>query len=160
MTPLQAGPHCARDALSGAGHARRVLLVEDSPADARLVRDALTGNGTALSVEIATSVEEALYHLRAGAAEARLPDLVLLDLHLRDACGFEVLAELKRDERLRCIPVVVLSSSLSREDVARSYELWANGYVAKPVDLDAFTDAVQVIRSFWLVTAQLPPAAA
>ena len=134
-----------------------ILLVEDSPGDARLMAEAFEELSTPVSLHVAVDGVEALDFLyRRGAhAGAPRPDLVLLDLNLPRRDGREVLAEVKDDPRLRPIPVLVLSTSRSREDVLRSYRLHANCYLAKPTDLDEFLELVRRIEWFWLALARL-----
>jgi len=141
--------------------AARILLVEDDEYDSRLTQHALAAAGGAADLRVVGDGQEALAYLRrqgacAGRAPAQ-PALVLLDLKMPRADGFEVLAELKGDPALRVIPVVVLSSSRQPGDVARAYELGANGYVVKTMDFEAFTAAVQALRRFWLDVNEAPP---
>jgi SARP family transcriptional regulator, regulator of embCAB operon len=132
------------------GRAMRVLLVEDDPADARLITEALEAGSVPMEVD---HVEDGAGALRrARQAESR-PDLVLLDVGLPDRSGLEVLAELKEDRGLRMVPVVMLTSSAAEADVARSYELHANSYVTKPLDVDDFADVVRALEAFWPLTA-------
>ena len=136
----------------------RVLLVEDNEADVRLTREALREAGEDVRLSTVADGEQALAFLRreAGFAEAPRPDLVLLDLNLPRKNGLEVLAELRADERLACIPVIVLTSSAAQHDIDACYARGANAFVVKPQDLDAFMDLIGAIRSFWLEVAQLP----
>jgi chemotaxis family two-component system response regulator Rcp1 len=136
----------------------RVLLVEDNEADARLTREALREAGEEVRLSTVADGEQALAFLRreGGFAEAPRPDLVLLDLNLPRMDGLEVLAEMRADEGLACMPVIMLSSSAARQDVEASYARGANAFVAKPQDLDAFMDLIGAIRGFWLEVAQLP----
>lgn len=135
-----------------------ILLVEDNPADARLAREALKEGRTTNNLHVVEDGVAAMSFLRrqGGYADAPSPDLVLLDLNLPKKNGREVLQEIKQDERLRLIPVVVLSTSEAEEDIVRSYELHANCYVTKPADLDDYLAAVHQIDSFWLQIAKLP----
>ncbi len=139
-----------------------ILLVEDSPGDVQLTIEALRDAEVHNHLHVTTDGEEALRFLRREPpyADAPRPDLVLLDLNLPKKSGREVLAEVKADPVLRRIPVVVLSTSESREDVLAAYDLSANCYVTKPVDLDQFLDVIRAIDSFWLVLAKLPAPAA
>lgn len=136
----------------------QILLVEDNPGDVRLTREALREGRVPMQVAVAADGVEALAYLRRegpyGAAER--PDMILLDLNLPRKDGREVLAEIKADDDLRRIPVVVMSSSDAEEDVTRSYELHANCYVRKPGDYDAYLRAVRSIEEFWLQTVRLP----
>jgi CheY-like chemotaxis protein len=135
-----------------------VLLVEDDPGDVRLIREAFTDNKVANHLSVVSDGVEALQFLRReGAfAGAPSPDLILLDLNLPRKDGREVLAEVKSDERLRRIPVVVLTTSKAEEDVLRSYDLHANAYVTKPVDYDSFISVVHQIDHFFVSVVKLP----
>lgn len=139
----------------------QVLLVEDNPADADLACDALETSGISVVVSVATDGMDALefLHRHGRHAQATRPDLILLDLNLPRKSGRELLAEIKRDKDLRRIPVVVLSSSEAEKDVLQSYELGANCYVTKPVDLKVFQSMVEGIESFWFKIVKLPPRA-
>ncbi len=136
----------------------RILLVEDNPAEARLAVEALSEAGLETKLQVVSDGVEAMDFLRKrGAhAEARRPDLVLLDLNLPRKDGREVLREMKEDESLRRIPVVVLTTSLYPQDVSNAYGLNANSYVAKPVDLDQFIEVIKSIHHFWRHIARLP----
>ena len=137
-----------------------VLLVEDDPGDVIIAQEALRAGkvDTRLSV-VPDGVEAMAFLRREGSySNARRPDLVLLDLNLPRKSGHEVLAEVKADPVLRSIPVVVLTTSAADEDIARSYELYANVYVTKPVDFDHFTAVVKQIDNFFSRVAKLPPA--
>ena len=142
------------------GKAVEILLIEDNPGDVRLTLEALHEGKVKNNLVVATDGETALAILRReGAhAEAPRPDLILLDLNLPKKDGREVLAEIKADEQLRCIPVVVLTTSKSEEDVLRSYQLNANCYITKPVDLEQFIRVVRAIEDFWLTLVVLPHA--
>ncbi|HET7502807.1 MAG TPA: response regulator [Kofleriaceae bacterium] len=135
-----------------------VLLVEDNPGDADLIRDTLESGATALEITVIGDGADATdYLLRTGNhAGAEPPDLVVLDLNLPRLDGRQVLAEMKRHDRLRRIPVIVLTSSDAEKDIARSYEVGASCYVTKPVDLASFQAAVQAIDEFWFTVAKLP----
>ncbi len=134
-----------------------ILLVEDNPADVRLTIEAFKEASVRSNLQVARDGVEATALLRdALAREHGLPDLILLDLNLPRKDGREVLADVKRDAALRHIPVVVLSTSQSEEDVQRSYELGANAVITKPVDLDQFFHVVGSIEHFWLEMAKLP----
>ena len=141
-----------------AGRPARVLLVEDNEADVRLTREALREAGENVRLSAVGDGEQALAFLRreAGFTEAPRPDLVLLDLNLPRKDGIEVLAEMRADERLACIPVIVLTSSAAQQDIDACYARGANAFVVKPQDLDAFVDLIGAIRSFWLEVARLP----
>lgn len=135
-----------------------ILLVEDNLGDARLVSEALRETGCGSQLRHVDDGVEALAFLRRQGAHdgAARPDLILLDLNLPRKSGREVLAELKADDTLRRIPVVILTSSQSDEDVLSMYTLNANCYVPKPADLDQFLAAIRSIEQFWFKTARLP----
>lgn len=135
-----------------------VLLVEDDPGDVLIAQEALRAGQVTTRLEVVSDGVEAIAYLRRenGYVDSERPDLILLDLNLPKKSGHEVLAELKADPELRRIPVVVLSTSTAAEDVARSYDLHANVYVAKPVDFDQFTNVVKQIDSFFSSIAELP----
>lgn len=132
---------------------KHILVVEDNPADARLVREALGQGLVPKQIHIAGDSAEAEAFLRSGTP---FPDLVLLDLNLPGKTGHEFLAEIRHDPQLRQLPVVVFSSSESEEDIRRAYAALANCYVAKPGDLDRYFSVLASIESFWLSTARLP----
>jgi CheY-like chemotaxis protein len=136
----------------------RVLLVEDNPGDADLTRETLQDGKLMVHIDVVTDGTRALDFLlrRPPFADAKPPDLILLDLNLPKMGGREVLAELSRHEALRVIPVVVLTSSEAEQDVAKSYELGANCFVTKPVGLEAFQAIVHAIESFWFTVVKLP----
>lgn len=131
-----------------------ILLIEDSPSDARLTLEALKEAKVRNSIEVAVDGETALTRLRDESR--RLPDLVLLDLNLPGMDGREVLAEIKNDPRLSIIPVVVLTTSKAEEDVLRTYRLHGNCFITKPVDLNQFIRVVQSIEDFWFSIVRLP----
>jgi chemotaxis family two-component system response regulator Rcp1 len=135
-----------------------VLLVEDSPGDVRLTREALKDAKVHISLHVAADGIEAMAFLeRTGSyVDAPRPDLILLDLNLPRKDGREVLKEIKGSPVLRSIPVVILTTSSSEADVLQSYELHANCYISKPVDLDGFLKVVQSIDNFWLSVVKLP----
>ncbi len=141
------------------GRAIEVLLVEDNPGDVRLTVEALKDGKVRNRLSVASDGVEALAFLRREGkyADAPRPDAILLDLNLPRKDGREVLAEIKSDEDIRRIPVVVLTTSSSDQDILRSYELHANCYVTKPVDLDRFIEVVRGIEDFWLTVVKLPP---
>jgi CheY-like chemotaxis protein len=136
-----------------------VLLVEDDPGDVLLIREAFEDNKVRNRLHVVADGVEALAFLRREGehAEAPQPDLVLLDLNLPRKDGREVLAEVKGDDALQHIPVVVLTTSKAEEDVLRSYKLHANAYVTKPVDFDRFIDVVRQIDEFFVTVVKLPP---
>lgn len=135
-----------------------VLLVEDNPADARLTEEALKEGKILNNLHLARDGVEAMDFLRRKEPFGNVPrpDLILLDLNMPKKDGREVLAEVKGDEDLRSIPVVVMTSSKAEEDIIRSYNLHANCYVTKPVDLDQFLVVVQAIENFWVSVVALP----
>ena len=137
-----------------------ILMVEDSPGDARLTVEALKEGKVLNHMTVVPDGVEAMAFLRQEGthADAPRPDLILLDLNLPKKDGREVLAEVKNDPALKKIPVVVLTTSQAEQDIVRSYELHANCYVTKPVDLDQFMTVVKSVEEFWLTIVQLPPA--
>lgn len=140
------------------GRAVEILLVEDNPADVRLTEEALSEGKVANVLRVAEDGVVALSMLRREGEHANLPrpDLVLLDLNLPRMTGQEVLREIKNDPDLRRIPVVVLTTSSAERDILRSYELHANCYITKPVDLEQFLVVVKQIDDFWLTVVRLP----
>lgn len=134
----------------------KVLLIEDNPSQIMVLKEVLEESGVALDLEVKKDGESALAGLR-GLEEERLrPDLIMLDLRLPGMDGHQVLRELKADEDLRIIPVIVLSTSQADEDVRRSYRMGANCYIVKPVDLDQFIEMIKAVDSFWCHIARLP----
>jgi chemotaxis family two-component system response regulator Rcp1 len=135
-----------------------ILLVEDSPGDVRLTREALREAKVRNTLHVASDGIEATSFLwRQGKnADAPRPDLILLDLNLPRKSGREVLEEIKSDPSLKSIPVVILTTSSAEEDILRSYQLHANCYITKPVDLDQFMRVVKTIDNFWLAIVKLP----
>lgn len=136
----------------------QVLLVEDSPSDAELTIDALRSARVLNEVHRVSDGVEALRFLRREGehASAPHPDLILLDLNLPRMSGYELLERIKGDEVLRATPVIILTTSQAERDIARSYQLQANCYVSKPVDLQSFLDVVQHTGEFWLQIVRLP----
>lgn len=136
----------------------QVLLVEDSPGDVRLTQEAFRDANSSITLHVAYDGVEAMAFLRKEGAHANAPrpDLVLLDLNLPKMDGREVLALIKADEDLKTIPTVILTTSESEADVVKSYELQANCYLTKPVQLDAFENLVKSINDFWLTKVKLP----
>jgi CheY-like chemotaxis protein len=136
-----------------------VLLVEDDAGDVLLIEEAFADNKVRNRLHTVSDGVEAIQFLRREEpyADAPRPDLVLLDLNLPRKDGREVLAEVKADESLQHIPVVVLTTSKAEEDVLRSYKLHANAYVTKPVDFDRFIDVVRQIDEFFVTVVKLPP---
>lgn len=135
-----------------------VLLVEDSPGDVRLTREVFRDSGRAIELSVATDGIEAMGFLRKEGARAgaHRPDLILLDLNLPKMDGREVLAQIKADDNLKTIPTVILTTSEAEVDIVRSYQLQANCYLSKPVELEAFELLIKSINDFWLTKAKLP----
>ncbi len=135
-----------------------VLLVEDDPGDVLMTREAFADNKVTNRLSVVSDGVSALEYLRKEGeyANATTPDLILLDLNLPRMDGREVLSALKQDERLRSIPVVVLTTSEAEEDIVRSYSLHANAYVTKPVDFDRFIEVVRQIDEFFVTVVRLP----
>jgi chemotaxis family two-component system response regulator Rcp1 len=135
-----------------------ILLVEDSPGDVWLTRETLLQGGVPKNINVVTNGEQALDYLqrRAPFLKAVRPDLVLLDLNLPRRDGLEVLKEIKDDPVLRSITVVILTTSEAPTDVNAAYDLNANCYIVKPVDLESFTQAIRGIEHFWMSMASLP----
>lgn len=142
----------------GSGSAIEILLVEDSPGDVRLAREALKEAKVRNRLHIAPDGVEAMAFLRREGrhADAPRPDLILLDLNLPRKDGREVLAEIKLDPDLRRIPVVVLTTSRDEQDVLKAYDLLANCYITKPIDFTQFMTVVRSIEDFWLTVVKLP----
>ena len=141
----------------GAAVPVEILLVEDNPGDVRLTREALKDAPVLNQVHVAADGAEALAFLRREGryGEAPRADLILLDLNLPKKDGRSVLAEIKQDQALKHIPVIVLTTSQAEQDILASYRLAANAYVAKPVDLEQFLGAVRSIEHFWLEIVKL-----
>ena len=135
-----------------------ILLVEDNPGDVRLIMEAFRDYKESIELDVVEDGVEALAFLRREGryADALRPDLILLDLNLPKKNGREVLIEIKADETLRRIPVVVLTASQAREDILEAYDLNANSYVAKPFDFDQFIKVLTTIQDFWLSAVRLP----
>ncbi|MFQ5814086.1 MAG: response regulator [Anaerolineae bacterium] len=141
------------------GHPIEILLVEDNPGDARLTVEALKEGKMQNNLHTVGDGVEALAFLRREGkyADAPHPDLILLDLNLPKKDGREVLAEIKGDPHLKRIPVVVLTTSKSEQDILKTYDLHANCYITKPVDLEQFISVAKSIEDFWLTVVKLPP---
>ena len=135
-----------------------ILLVEDNPGDVRLTQEALKEHKIVNHLYLAKDGVEAIDFLRREGeyADAVRPDLILLDLNLPKKDGREVLMEIKKDEELRRIPVVVLTTSRAEEDIIRTYDCHANCYITKPVDFEQFINVVKSIEDFWLSVVKLP----
>ena len=138
----------------------QILLVEDNPGDVRLTREAFKDGKICHALYVADDGVQALAFLRHEGEYANVPrpDLVLLDLNLPRKDGREVLADMKMDPDLKRIPVVVLTTSEDEQDILRSYDLHANCYITKPIDLDQFLKIVHYVEDFWLTIVRLPPA--
>jgi CheY-like chemotaxis protein len=136
-----------------------VLLVEDDPGDVLMTKEAFEEHKLRNRLTVVSDGAEALAYLRREGeyADAEVPDLILLDLNLPKRDGRQVLAEIKNDEQLCRIPVVVLTTSQADEDILRSYQLHANAYVAKPVDFERFIAVVRQIDEFFVSVVKLPP---
>jgi CheY-like chemotaxis protein len=136
-----------------------VLLVEDDPGDVLLIREAFSEHKVGNGLNVVSDGVEAMAYLRGEGRYAgrERPDLILLDLNLPRKSGAEVLAEIKGDPELSVIPVVVLTTSQSEDDVTRSYRMHANAYITKPVDFDRFGEIVHQIDDFFIGIVKLPP---
>jgi len=145
--------------IGGEGRPIEVLLVEDSPGDVRLTREALRDANGSIHLHVATDGVEAMAFLRREEAQIRAPrpDLILLDLNLPRMDGREVLAHIKADSSLKTIPTIILTTSEAEADIVQSYQLHANCYLIKPVQLDAFERLVKSINDFWLSKVTLLP---
>jgi chemotaxis family two-component system response regulator Rcp1 len=141
--------------------ALEVLLVEDSPGDVRLTQEAFRDAGTRINLHVATDGVAAMTFLRRQGAheQAPRPDFILLDLNLPKMDGREVLAHIKEDDGLKTIPTIILTTSEAEADILKSYQLQANCYLNKPVQLEAFETVVKTVNEFWLTMAKLPPRA-
>jgi CheY-like chemotaxis protein len=141
------------------GRLVEILLVEDNPGDVRLTQEVFKEGRVRNNLSVAWNGEEALAFLRREGrfANAPRPDIILLDLNLPRKDGREVLAEIKVDPELKCIPVVILTTSQAESDLIESYNLHANCYIVKPVDLPHFIEVVKRIEGFWLQIVKLPP---
>lgn len=139
-------------------HAVDILLVEDNPGNVRLTHEAMKEAHIAVNLHVANDGLEAMKMLRQEAPYTGqpLPDLVLLDLNMPKMDGREVLRQMKSDERLKHIPVVILTTSAAETDIAQAYDLHANCYITKPVELEEFMEIVKSIEGFWLTVVKLP----
>jgi len=139
------------------GRVCQVLLVEDNPGDVRLTQEAFKAGAIKVRLTVAADGVEAMDILNQQGIHARTPrpDLVLLDLNLPKKTGIEVLYEIKADNELKRIPVIVMTTSKATQDVLRAYNLNANCYISKPVDLDDFLNVVRSIEDFWLTVVTL-----
>jgi len=136
-----------------------VLLVEDDPQDVEITKEVMELSKVKLNVNVVENGAEALLYLRkqGGYKAAIKPDLILLDLNMPKMNGREFLEEMKRDDDLRLIPVVILTTSKADEDIVKTYKLGASCYVTKPVGLDQFQKVVQAVDSFWFTVVKYPP---
>jgi two-component system, chemotaxis family, response regulator Rcp1 len=137
-----------------------ILLVEDNQGDARLAEEALKESKVYNNLHTVSDGEEAIHFLNRidGYTDAPRPDLILLDLNLPKKDGREVLEEIKSDDSLKSIPVVILTTSTAEHDILKSYNLHANCYISKPIDMDQFIKVVHAIESFWFTIVKLPSA--
>lgn len=133
----------------------KILLVEDNPGDVRLTQEVFKQSNVKSTLYVTKDGAEALDFLRHDGTIR--PDIILLDLNLPKKNGNEVLAEIKQDPELKCIPVVILTTSQSELDILRAYDLYANCFITKPVDLDEFIRVVKGIENFWMSIVRLPP---
>jgi chemotaxis family two-component system response regulator Rcp1 len=140
------------------GKVMEVLLVEDSPGDVRLTQEAFRDAEMSIRLHVATDGVEAMAFLRREGANAKSPrpDIILLDLNLPKMDGREVLAHIKEDASLKTIPTVILTTSEAEADIVKSYQLHANCYLSKPVQLETFEALVKSIKGFWLTDVKLP----
>lgn len=136
-----------------------ILLVEDNPGDVRLTIEGLKEGKILNNLSVVSNGVEAMAFLRqeGGYANVPRPELILLDLNLPRKDGREVLGEIKNDDDLKRIPVVILTSSQAEQDIVKSYNLHANCYITKPVELDQFIGVIKSIEQFWLTVVKLPP---
>ncbi len=136
-----------------------ILVVEDNSGDARLIREVMNGHKIFSSFYLAKDGVEALDFLRHKGRfrNSPKPDLIILDLNLPRKDGREVLAEIKADEKLKHIPIVIMTISQAEEDILRSYNLHANCFITKPIDLNQFIKVVKSIEDFWFTIVKLPP---
>jgi chemotaxis family two-component system response regulator Rcp1 len=141
------------------GRPIEILLVEDNPGDVRLTKESFRDAKVRNIMEtVADGVEAMAFLRREGRYQSSTrPDLILLDLNLPRKNGLEVLKEIKANEDLKRIPVVVLTTSQAEQDIVKSYDLYANAYITKPVELDQFISVVKAIEGFWLEIVRLPP---
>jgi CheY-like chemotaxis protein len=144
--------------VGGAGMPMEVLLVEDSPGDVRLTQEAFRDANRSIHLHVAADGVEAMAFLRKEGAHihAPRPDIILLDLNLPKMDGREVLAHIKEDDSLKTIPTVILTTSDAEADIVKCYQLQANCYLSKPVQLDAFEALVKSINDFWMTKVKLP----
>lgn len=136
-----------------------ILLVEDNPGDIRLTQEVLKDGKICNTLNVVMDGEEAISFLKKTGKykDAILPDIILLDLNLPKKDGRQVLAEIKNDPVLKLIPIIVLTTSSSEQDILNTYANHANAYITKPVDFDQFINVVRSIENFWLTIVKLPP---
>jgi CheY-like chemotaxis protein len=141
---------------------KTILLVEDNPDDVQLTKRALQKNNISNQLEVVHDGVEAMNHLlnaASGDNSSPLPTVILLDLKLPKMDGLEVLKRIRADERLKRLPVVILTSSKEEQDILKSYDLGANSYIRKPVDFEQFNEAVRQLGLYWLLLNEPPPKA-
>jgi len=145
--------------MKGKGNALEILMVEDSPSDVFLTQEALKQTDGLCRIHVVSDGVEAMDFLRKQGeyTQAPRPDIILLDLNMPRKDGREVLLEIKSDEKLKCIPVLVLTSSSAEQDIAKAYSLHANCYITKPVDFARFKEVINSIKIFWFGNVTLPP---
>lgn len=139
-------------------NAINILLVEDNPGDIRLTKEVLKEGKIQNNLSVVTDGEEALFFLKKTGqyTNAITPDIILLDLNLPKKDGREVLAEIKMDPNIKCIPVIVLTTSAAEKDIFNMYSHHANCYITKPVDFNQFINVIRSIEEFWLTIVKLP----
>jgi CheY-like chemotaxis protein len=144
--------------MEGQNRPSEILLIEDNPGDVELIREALQSGKVLNHISLAVDGEDAMAFLNHESryAAAPRPDLIMLDLNLPKKNGFEVLKEIKENPRLSRVPVVILTSSQADRDILKSYDLHANCFVSKPVDVDEFLNVVRSTGEFWLTLVRLP----
>ena len=137
----------------------KIMLVEDNPGDVRLIKEALSEGKISYELVVAKNGEEALdcLYQRGKFGNFGRPDVILLDLNLPRMDGREVLNIIKKDEELRQIPVIVLTTSKSEEDISKAYNLHANCYITKPIEMEEFLKIIRLTEQFWLTIVKLPP---
>jgi chemotaxis family two-component system response regulator Rcp1 len=135
-----------------------ILLVEDNPADVLLTAEALREGGVSHELNVVNNGTDAIAYVRSQGkySDSVLPDIILLDINLPKKNGFEVLAELKEDPELKRIPVIILTTSSAKQDIAKAYDLHANCYIVKPIELDDFFGILKSIEDFWFTIVKLP----
>jgi len=155
---IKTGGKMTNKVLGSQGRKVEILLVEDNPGDVRRTQEALKEGKVLNNLHVVEDGVEAMAFLRQEGqyADAPRPDVILLDLNLPRKDGREVLAEIKEDPELKCIPVVVLTISNAQEDILKTYNLHANCYITKPVELEQFITVVKSIEDFWLSIVKLP----